>query len=598
MWCRYCGSHAKVSTATAGKIEKGVRRRLADLFHGLADAPGHADQVRRVGLCGEESHCRALGTCTTCSPDPVDVVLNRLRHVVVHNIHHFFDVKPSLRHVRRDQHGAAPGLEVGQRAVAGPLVLVAMDGSCGNLVVLQLPGQCIGAALGLGEDQHLLVAAGDAADPGYEALPLLVLAHDLDLLGDVGIRGQLLGADGQLDGILPAEVSRHALDFFRPSCGEHDGLPVRPDLGDDLADLRLEAHVQHAVCLVQAEVRHALEIRDACLQEIQQPPRRGDDDLDAAAEVRGLAVAADAAEAGRAADARSAGELHHFGLDLHDQLASGCHDQRHRAVAGAEWRLRAEVHQRRKEVGQGLAAAGLRDADHVTPRHGRRPADGLDRRGTREAGRGDCSEQALRQAQKVPGDDRLGVRLLSFDVCIQLLHQCLDLFFAHGCNIGMLVIEVLLDCDERLFLPVDLLQVLAHAAHAVRAATQAARLIIEATAASAAAAAAAEAATSPVGAATTSSVVAAAPAVVEAAAPAVIAAAAVVEAATIGAATARRRRTTLLESTVAALALRGRIGIGPREAPNRGALEQRHWHDRKPSREGRCRAACAEKLRN
>mmetsp|Transcript_1235 Transcript_1235/g.3590 ORF Transcript_1235/g.3590 Transcript_1235/m.3590 type:complete len:505 (-) Transcript_1235:62-1576(-) len=494
-----------------------------------------------------------------------------------------------------------------------------MDGSCGNLVVLQLPGQCIGAALGLGEDQHLLVAAGDSADPGHEALPLLVLAHDLDLLGDVGIRGQLLGADGQLDGILPAEVSRHALDFFRPSCGEHDGLPVRPDLGDDLADLRLEAHVQHAVCLVQAEVRHALEIRDACLQEIQQPPRRGDDDLDAAAEVRGLAVAADAAEAGRAADARSAGELHHFGLDLHDQLASRCHDQRHGAVAGAEWRLRAEVHQRREEVGQGLAAAGLRDADHVTPRHGRRPADGLDRRGTREAGRGDCSEQALRQAQKVPGDDRLGVRLLSLDVCIQLLHQCLDLFFAHGCNIGMLVVEVLLDCDERLFLPVDLLQVLAHAAHAVRAATQAARLIIEATAASAAAA---EAATSTVGAATTSSVVAAAPAVVEAAAPAVIAAAAVVEAATIGAATAGRRRTTLLETTVAVLAIRRTVGIvtslplvgavpagvrilapateaiGPGEASNRGALDQRHCRDRKSSREGRCQAACAEKLRN
>ena len=43
-------------------------------------------------------------------------------------------------------------------------------------------------------------------------------------------------------------------DFLNLSVGVH--LSVRPDLLDDLPDLRLEAHVQHPVGLVQHQVGH------------------------------------------------------------------------------------------------------------------------------------------------------------------------------------------------------------------------------------------------------------------------------------------------------------------------------------------------------
>lgn len=43
-------------------------------------------------------------------------------------------------------------------------------------------------------------------------------------------------------------------------------------LVDDLADLWLKAHVQHAVCLIQHQVGHPLQISHAGLQHVYQAP--------------------------------------------------------------------------------------------------------------------------------------------------------------------------------------------------------------------------------------------------------------------------------------------------------------------------------------
>ena len=50
----------------------------------------------------------------------------------------------------------AAGLEVGERANALRLALVAVDGGGGDAVLLQLLGQPVGAVLGAGEDERLL----------------------------------------------------------------------------------------------------------------------------------------------------------------------------------------------------------------------------------------------------------------------------------------------------------------------------------------------------------------------------------------------------------------------------------------------------------
>ena len=73
---------------------------------------------------------------------------------------------------------------------------------------------------------------------------LLERLHQHQLLGDVLIRIEPAGvADLQHDGV-PHEVGGELADLLRPGGGEHDGLPLGRGVGGDLADLRLEAHIQ------------------------------------------------------------------------------------------------------------------------------------------------------------------------------------------------------------------------------------------------------------------------------------------------------------------------------------------------------------------
>src|SRR5438105_9634065 len=58
-------------------------------------------------------------------------------------------------------------------------------------------------------------------------------------------------------------------------------LPILPVLGNalqDPVDLRAEAHVEHAVGLVEDEHAHGAEVDHPALDQVEQPPRRGDED--------------------------------------------------------------------------------------------------------------------------------------------------------------------------------------------------------------------------------------------------------------------------------------------------------------------------------
>ena len=57
---------------------------------------------------------------------------------------------------------------------------------------------------------------------------------------------------------------------------KHKRLSIRSDLIDDLSDLRLETHVQHAVGLVQDQIGATMKIGFAGLQEVQKTSRSRD----------------------------------------------------------------------------------------------------------------------------------------------------------------------------------------------------------------------------------------------------------------------------------------------------------------------------------
>ncbi len=71
-----------------------------------------------------------------------------------------------------------------------------------------------------------------------------------------GTRMQGGRKQGGAHGAVGDELRRDGLDLARPGGREEERLALRGDGAHDLLDLRLEAHVQHAVRLVQHQVAH------------------------------------------------------------------------------------------------------------------------------------------------------------------------------------------------------------------------------------------------------------------------------------------------------------------------------------------------------
>lgn len=82
--------------------------------------------------------------------------------------------------------------------------------------------------------------------------------------------------------------SSELLDVLRPSCTEHERLTIWPNLTNNLADLRLETHVEHTIGLVQHEVRDAAEVGFLCLEHINETTGGSDDNLNTSLEIANL----------------------------------------------------------------------------------------------------------------------------------------------------------------------------------------------------------------------------------------------------------------------------------------------------------------------
>ena len=104
-----------------------------------------------------------------------------------------------------------------------------------------------------------------------------------------------------------------------------------------LADIVDEAHVEHPVGLVQHQDLHPGEIHRPLADVVEEPPRRGHQDIDALAQLLDLRVDLDAAEDHRRAQREVAAVGLHALADLGGQFAGGGENQRaHRALAAGD----------------------------------------------------------------------------------------------------------------------------------------------------------------------------------------------------------------------------------------------------------------------
>jgi hypothetical protein len=221
----------------------------------------------------------------------------------------------------------------------------------------QEAGDLISHTLGACEDEALvrgLLVLHDLLEVLNHLVALFALRHNLDNLSDAVVGSQIHGTNVDLNEI-SQEVGRHGADLLGPSGGPHEGLAVRANLADDLADLGLETHVEHAISLVENKVSHTTKVGLAGFEHVDQAAGCGNAHLDAALEVADLGPLGDTAIDASVADAGRLSKLCDFLLNLNSQFTSGCEDQNDRAVARSEKGLSVDVNDGRETVGQSLA---------------------------------------------------------------------------------------------------------------------------------------------------------------------------------------------------------------------------------------------------
>ena len=199
-------------------------------------------------------------------------------------------------------------------------------------------------------------------------------------------RGRLR-RDADLDRIAD-HVGGELYDRRRHGRGEEERLSVAREPGEDAAHVVDEAHVEHAVRLVEDEVDHAVEAQHALLDEIEQSARGGDQHVGPAGELDLLVSLAHAAIDHRVSNglAPSPADVLAVGgdalADLRRELAGRRDDER---PDEARRPARDEMLQQRQHERSGLAGSGLRATEDVAPIERARDRLRLNRRRCRVA---------------------------------------------------------------------------------------------------------------------------------------------------------------------------------------------------------------------
>ena len=224
--------------------------------------------------------------------DAVDVVLGRERHVEVEHMAHRHDVEAAGGDVGGDQDLDLALLELLERLHACRLAHVAMQRARIEAVLLQRSLEDRHVALAIAEHDRVLDVL--FLDQGPQRLALVVFLHDHEALHDVlGGRGRRRHRDFLR---IAEEAVGQALYLRRHGRGEEQGLTQRRQGGDDALDVGDEAHIEHAVGFVDHQDLDVVQQDAATLEMVEQPARRGDQDVGAAFEGTFLVGEAHAAD--------------------------------------------------------------------------------------------------------------------------------------------------------------------------------------------------------------------------------------------------------------------------------------------------------------
>ena len=200
------------------------------------------------------------------------------------------DVDAARREIggHEDRRGPAPGAF--ERALAGALALVPVDRCRREARTLELLGEPVRTVLGARE--HHGAQDVPLAQQPLEHRPLLGPGHEEDGLIDT-LGGRHGGRDRDADRVAQ-HAARESLDRGRDGRREEQRLALPWQRRDHAADIVHEAHVEHAIRLVEDEVSDRVEPHDALLHQVEEPSGGRDEDLGVRAERHLVALLAHA----------------------------------------------------------------------------------------------------------------------------------------------------------------------------------------------------------------------------------------------------------------------------------------------------------------
>ncbi len=345
-----------------------------------------------------QRHHRAGAARTGRTAGAVQVVLVVTGRIHVQHQVDAVDVDATGGDVGGDQDVDIPVLEVGQRPGPGALRHAAVQRVRLHTGVTQLLGDPVGAQLGTHEDDRAALAGSDRRGDRRLVLGL----HDQDVVRH-GRHRALRRIDLVRDRVLQITVDER-LDLVLHGRGEQHPLAAGRHLVEQLRDLRQEAQVGHLVGLVQDGDLHVLQRAGTTADDVAQPARRGDEDVDAA--LQGVDLVAHRRTA--ADDLHLQPENVTVRLQrvrhLHGQLTRRREDDRARPVLLGT--AAGQRGQRRQTEGQRLAGTGTAPAQDVLPGQRVRDGRGLDRERSGHAVLRQLAHDALGQTEV--GESDLG----------------------------------------------------------------------------------------------------------------------------------------------------------------------------------------------
>ena len=297
--------------------------------------------------------------------------------------------------------------------------------NCGGLdaLALQTTAAAVGAVLGAHKDDRALRALL-FEELGQQVVLGLDGHWEHKLVDGVG------GRRGRCD-LHASRVAHQVGDlthgFLVEGRREQQRLTLGRRLADNTANGGQKAHVEHAVGLVEHQHLNLVQVASALLDQIDQTARRGDQNVAAVLECRGLRLVAHTAHDGHGNMAGDVGDLARDLVDLLGKLARRGDDEHHRAAAVALGLFstattvaaaaltygfgRSDVLQivhGRQQKGGRLAGAGLSSGKQVAAlkHHGDRA--GLNGRRRRVAQVLDSTKHLVGKAQLVKGGQALG----------------------------------------------------------------------------------------------------------------------------------------------------------------------------------------------